>query len=72
MPREEITDAFHLVGGWTDIRVQLPPDDHTAIELKFGNDPVPLLTTGRVANKNWTVYGPPPVAIFWKLASVKH
>lgn len=54
---------------WKDTRSQPPPDDHTAIELRFGSDPIPFVTFGVVFHRARAIFGPSPVPVRWRLLS---
>lgn len=53
---------------WQDTRETPPPDDHSEIDLRFGNDPLPLRTFGCVFHRNVMAFGAPAVIVLWRPA----
>lgn len=51
---------------WTACSATMPPDDHNPIELLFGRDPIPIITTGRVVRRLREIFGPPLVPLYWR------
>lgn len=58
------------MNGWTNTRDEMPPDDHQIIELRFGSDPIPLKTSGRMVHTVYTSFGPPVVLLYWRFAGI--
>lgn len=55
------------LGDWVVCSVTMPPDDHEQIELRFGRDPMAIITTGRVVRRIHEIFGPPVVPLYWRI-----
>ena len=51
---------------WHDARTKMPPNDHRPIQVKFGNDPVSVLTSGRTMHRVREAFGVPPIPVWWR------